>query len=244
MIIPSHSFGVVASGRPRAAAAGGGGGDVTPNEVNWGFPYGETISTSAMLQITGIDSTITVRVAFTGGQINQKYSVQSTASFGTGTAIANNGTFTISNNQYLGFSSETTAGSQSTFWTITNVSDGNAVIDTFQSTAFSGGEQECFLTTAVVNYMGGLDNGPELTAMRMLREHYRSTQSYAEKIQDYYTYSPLIVNSINNSIDKDAIYLEIYATVKACESFVTNSQWEQAWDQYMTMYLNLKGRFI
>ena len=240
MIIPSQHASRVA----RAAAGGGGGGDVTPNEVNWGFPYGDTISTSAMLQITGIDSTITVRVAFTGNQINQKYSVQSTASFGTGTAIANNGTFTISNNQYLGFSSETASGTESTFWTITNVSDGNAVIDTFQSTAFVSGEGECFLTTAVVDYMSGLDNGIELTSMRMLRDHYNLTQGYAEKIQDYYIYSPLIVNAINNSPDKETIYLEIYATVKSCESFVTNGQWEQAWDQYMTMYLGLKRRFI
>ena len=130
MIIPSQHASRV------ARAAAGGGGDVTPNEVNWGFPYAQSIATSAMLQITGITSTITLRVAFSGDQINQKYSVQSTASFGTGTAIANNGTFTISNNQYLGFSSETTSGTKSTFWTITNVSDGNAVIDTFQSTAF------------------------------------------------------------------------------------------------------------
>ena len=102
----------------------------------------------------------------------------------------------------------------------------------------------CFLTTAVVAHMGGLDNGPELTAMRMLREHYRSAQGYAEEIQDYYTYSPLIVNAINNSPDKDAVYLEIYAAVKSCESFVMAGQWEQAHDQYMTMYQELKGRFI
>ena len=102
----------------------------------------------------------------------------------------------------------------------------------------------CLLTTAVVEYMGGLDSGPELTAMRMLREHYRPIQGYVEEIQDYYTYSPLIVEAINNSPDKDAVYLEIYASVKACESFVMAGQWEQAHDQYMTMYQELKGRFV
>lgn len=102
----------------------------------------------------------------------------------------------------------------------------------------------CFLTTAVVAHMGGLDSGPELTAMRMLRDHYSSTQGYVEEIQDYYTYSPLIVEAINNSADKDAVYLEIYASVKACESFVMAGQWEQAHDQYMTMYQELKGRFV
>lgn len=102
----------------------------------------------------------------------------------------------------------------------------------------------CFLTTAVVRHMGGLDNGPELTAMRMLRDHYSSVEGYAEEIQDYYTYSALIVNAINNSSDKEAIYLEIYATVKACESFVMAGQWEQAHDLYMIMYLDLKTKFI
>ena len=102
----------------------------------------------------------------------------------------------------------------------------------------------CFLTTAVVAHMGGLDNGPELTAMRMLREHYRFVQGYEENIQDYYTNSPLIVSGINNSSDKDAIYLEIYASVKSCESFVMAGQWEQAHDCYMAMYQSLKGRFV
>jgi hypothetical protein len=227
-----------------ARAAAGGGGDVTPNEVNWGFPYGQSIAISAMLQITGITSTITLRVAFTGNQINQKYSVQSTASFGTGTAIANNGTFTISNNQYLGFSSETTSGTESTFWTITNVSDGNAVIDTFQSTAFVSSGGECFLTTAVVNYMGGLDNGPELAAMRMLRDHYNLTQGYVEKIQDYYTYSPLIIKEIEAGVHKAATYLNIYATVKSCESLVMAGEWEKAWDKYMAMFLDLKMQYL
>ena len=102
----------------------------------------------------------------------------------------------------------------------------------------------CFLTTATVQYMGGLDNGTELMAMRMLRDHYSSVEGYEEQIQDYYTNSPLIIIGIDNAPDKDAIYLEIYATVKSCETFVMAGQWEQAHDLYMTMYLNLKGRFI
>jgi hypothetical protein len=81
-------------------------------------------------------------------------------------------------------------------------------------------------------------------AMRMLRDHYSSVEGYEEQIQDYYTNSPLIIIGIDNAPDKDAIYLEIYATVKSCETFVMAGQWEQAHDLYMTMYLNLKGRFI
>ena len=139
MIIPSQHASRVA----RAAAGGGGGGDVTPNAVNWANVIANApgpVQTS-MLQITGITETITLRVnlVLNGGfqNSNHKFSVQSTASFGTGTAIADNGTFTVSNNQYLGFSNEgsiVTTGS--TDWTITNTSDSNTVLDTFKITTF------------------------------------------------------------------------------------------------------------
>ena len=137
MIIPSFHAGRV------ARAAAGGGGDVTPNAVNWANVSGNNPTRTAMLQITGITSTITLRVAYSKGANagnDQEYSVQSTASFGTGTFIANNGTFTISNNQYLGFSSNSLSFYGTTTFTITNVSDGNAEIDTFQITAYAGDE--------------------------------------------------------------------------------------------------------
>ena len=139
MIIPSQHASRVA----RAAAGGGGGGGVTPNAVNWANTTGGNPTQTAMLQITGITSTITLRVAYSKGSgagNDQEYSVQSTASFGTGTFIANNGTFTISNNQYLGFSSNSLSFYGTTTFTITNVSDGNAEIDTFQITAYAGDE--------------------------------------------------------------------------------------------------------
>ena len=138
MIIPSQH-----ASRVARAAAGGGGGGVTPNAVNWANATGGNPTQTAMLQITGITSTITLRVAYSKGSgagNDQEYSVQSTASFGTGTFIANNGTFTISNNQYLGFSSNSLSFYGTTTFTITNVSDGNAEIDTFQITAFVGDE--------------------------------------------------------------------------------------------------------
>ena len=140
MIIPSQHASRVA----RTAAGGGGGGDVTPNAVNWGFYGGGNPATSAMLQITGITVPITLRVNYTEdfGAYDRRYSVQSTASFGTGTPVNNNDTLVISNNQYLGFQSQSMGGARATYWTITNVSDGNALIDTLQTTAFvSVGEE-------------------------------------------------------------------------------------------------------
>ena len=136
MIIPSQHA-------SRVARAAAGGGDVTPNAVNWANVTGEYSNvTTSMLQITGITTSITLKVSFvlnTGIQLNQKYSVQSSASFGTGTAIANDGTFTVSNNQYVGFRADCGGACGSTkvsTWTITNVSDGDAVLDTFTITTY------------------------------------------------------------------------------------------------------------
>ena len=123
----------------------GSAADVTPNAVNWGFYYNGTSPTPTdMLQITGITATITLRVTYTQDvyATGQEYSVQSTASFGTGTAIASNGTFTVSNGQYVGFRSSSFTSTMATYWTITNVSDGNAAIDTFQTTAQGPGAME------------------------------------------------------------------------------------------------------
>lgn len=134
MIIPSQHASRVA----RAAAGGGGGGGVTPNAVNWANVVGNWPCRSAMLQITGITSTITLRLTYTGEGYGRQYSVQSTAAWGTGTAIESNGTFTISNNQYLGFQNLSANPDvyETTSFTLTNVSDADAVIDTFSLSAF------------------------------------------------------------------------------------------------------------
>jgi hypothetical protein len=117
---------------------------VNPNALNWANVSGASPTITTMLQVTGITVPITLRVAYSGDPYTQthQYSVQSTASFGTGTAIANNGTFTVSNGQYLGFSVSSFSTSQVTNWTITNVSSNNAVIDTFQTVTSGGGAAE------------------------------------------------------------------------------------------------------
>lgn len=128
MIIPSAHASRVA----RAATAAPPAGDVTPNAVDWANVAGGLTTQTAMLQITGITSSITLRVVYTGTGGFRRYSVQSTSSFGIGTAIASNGTFTVSNNQYLGFEMTATGiRTQTTNFTITNVSDADAVLDTF-----------------------------------------------------------------------------------------------------------------
>lgn len=248
MIIPSQHASRVA----RAAAAPAGGA-FTAGEFNFNDQYGLSVNqgytTNTVTMAHGGTLAVYCNNVNDGGGYIYKNGVAQTAY--TTSALTTSGYYAYSA-QYAQFAVVT--GDQVYFEYIGNPVPENVYLTvqvrnaTFSGTLidthvveFTG---ECLLTTAVVAHMGGLDNGPELTAMRMLREHYRSIQGYVEEIQDYYAYSPLIVNAINNSPDKDAVYLEIYASVKACESFVMAGQWQQAHDCYMTMYQELKGRFV
>jgi len=154
MIIPSHSFGVVAASRPRVVTAGGGG-DVTPNAVNWAdisyngdtglFAYSER-------QINGINSNISLKIQIsTIGLSELYYFVSSSAgsivsgdgslsqdpSFLSMTLISNNGTISVSNGQYITFGTNP-SGFDTLTVTVKNQTDGDAVLDTF--TAFYQGE--------------------------------------------------------------------------------------------------------
>jgi hypothetical protein len=122
---------------------------------------------------------------------------------------------------------------------INNETDDNAVIDTilFQ-------QNGCFLTTAVVRHMGLLDDGPELTAMRLLREYYRDVPGYNELIQEYYTNSSAIIGAINASNNASVEYDYIYNTVTAVMNHVNAEEWQQAHDLYLALYNDLKDRYL
>jgi hypothetical protein len=153
MIIPSHSFGVVASGRPRASAVAS---DVTPADVNWGdVPYSENIvvGTISSQQITGINQTITLRVNYTSAQGANKvelYYRKSVSGAGPAffwteivpndyTKILDAETFTVTNSEYVDFTVFYGASwapplSANATVTVTNVTDSNTVLDTFVAT--------------------------------------------------------------------------------------------------------------
>jgi hypothetical protein len=144
MIIPSSTHGVIASSRPRLVVASG---DVTPNAVNWTDVFYDNeffLWRYSERQITGINQTITLKVQYNNPGSTVYYSVSNSSgfavfgddnssnspiSFGM-TAISNNGTFTVSNNQYVTFGVTPACGAYYMV-TVLNQSDGDAVLDTF-----------------------------------------------------------------------------------------------------------------
>jgi hypothetical protein len=136
--------------------AAGGGGDVTPNAVNWAdlsYDNDSGLYGYSEKQITGINETITLKVElnnsfgftiyyFVSSSAGAKVSGDATSAtspsgFGMN-SIANNGTFTVTNNQYVTFGATISCFISNPVVTVKNQSDSNATLDTFLLTY--GGE--------------------------------------------------------------------------------------------------------
>ena len=114
------------------------------------------------------------------------------------------------------------------------------LIDSLTATWVGG----CYLTTATVQYKGLLDDGPELTAMRTLREHYRGDVYYDDLIAEYYQNAGLIIQGIENSLDPSVDYEFIYQSVLKVKDYVDQSMWEEAKEEYVSTYFILKNKYI
>lgn len=231
-----------------------GGGDATPNAVNWSDIVsnentGEVGYSSK--QITGIDTNITLSASSVSGG-GLYYKISDTQVTGVIINLINEGYVAIpsgggnlaavSNNKWVTFANAmgSSQGSGTTI-TIRNVTDENAVVDTFVMTFIAGG---CFLTTTIVDYFGLADDGPELTAMRSLREHYQDEEGYGAILYEYRQVSPQIISAIQEANAESTEYNYIYNTVLAVKGHVDLGEWQQAHDLYMAMYADLKARYL
>ena len=118
------------------------------------------------------------------------------------------------------------------------------VIDTLVGFNPSAAPPACYLTTATVQYKGLLDDGPELTAMRQLREHYMGDEYYENGLIEYYANSEAIINGINASEDPSIDYEFIYQNVLKVKNYVDQSMWKEAIDEYIDTYFILKNKYI
>lgn len=220
----------------------GGGSDVIPNPVNWTDITGSGTGQTNTQTISGINTNITLRIEadYNGnGSFNIFVNdVEYDMTFQLGddgfySQIVSNGNTIYFNRSSSGFVSE--------YVTVKNTSDSNVVLDTFTISLTPG---DCYLTTATVQYKGLLDDGPELTAMRTLREHYRGDVYYDNLIVEYYQNAGAIIQGIDNSVDPSVDYEFIYQSVLKVQNYVEQSMWEEAKEEYITTYFVLKNKYI
>ena len=136
-MIPSFKHGIIASSRPRVAA--GGGADVTPNAVDWNDVsggYGFLLYTNTVT-VTGISTAINLTISWSGNEIGSfGISINGGSLIDLEAEGGSPRTFSISNNDTIRFGASIIAGIKVITVTVTNASDGNAVLDTFTMTVF------------------------------------------------------------------------------------------------------------
>lgn len=126
------------------------------------------------------------------------------------------------------------------FLNIYNSSFSGTLVDTITVTQL----KLCYLTTTMVQFKGLLDDGPELTAMRQLREHYMGDEYYENGLIEYYANSEAIIDGINASEDPSVDYEFIYQSVLKVKNYVDQSMWKEAIDEYIDTYFILKNKYI
>ncbi len=108
---------------------------------------------------------------------------------------------------------------------------------------FEEGNSGCFLTSALVDYLGKPDDCEELTLLRTFRDGYmRATPEGNALVKEYYEIAPRIVTAINRSENKNEYYTDIYNTVKKCVACIKTGKNKQTMDLYCDMvnkYRNL-----
>lgn len=100
----------------------------------------------------------------------------------------------------------------------------------------------CYLTTACMKHFCDKfdDNCYELQVLRWFRDHFVSKSD----IEYYYKTAPIIVETIDNTIDNNHIYLDIYQNVvQFCVQAIELGQYGIAYERYKDSILTLEEQY-
>lgn len=100
----------------------------------------------------------------------------------------------------------------------------------------------CFITTAACEYFGKPDDCYELTTLRQFRDGWLAFQPDGEAIiREYYQIAPPIVEALNISNQRDAIYTDIWQDyILPCVQMIEQGSYEACRALYEKMVLSLK----
>ena len=112
----------------------------------------------------------------------------------------------------------------------------------------SGGSNSgwCFITTAACEYFGKPDNCYELMMLRQFRDGWLAVQSGGEElIREYYRIAPYIVDELNTSEYRDAVYQDIWdCYIIPCVRLIEQNDYEPCRKLYERMVQNLKQTIL
>ena len=111
----------------------------------------------------------------------------------------------------------------------------------FESNESSGG---CFLTSALVHYLGKADDCKELQTLRHFRDTVlKESREGRRLVCEYYHVAPKIVEAIEASGEKEKHYAFIQETVDTCVKDIEKGDNEGAIEHYYAMVNALKTAF-
>ena len=100
----------------------------------------------------------------------------------------------------------------------------------------------CFLTSALVRYLGKTDDCEELTILRSFRDGYmRSFEEGRKLVGEYYIVAPKIVKAIEASGKKDEYYQDINNVVNDCVKAIKLGDNEKTMSLYCDMVNKYKA---
>ena len=103
----------------------------------------------------------------------------------------------------------------------------------------------CFLTSACVSAKGLPDDCYELKTLRNYRDKWLTkAEGGLAAISHYYIVAPKIVAAIDKLADRDEIYEMIYdKMIKPCVEFIEQKKYQDAFELYKGMTLQLADRY-
>lgn len=115
-----------------------------------------------------------------------------------------------------------------------------------QMRGFDGGSSStCFLTSACVSAKGLPDDCYELKTLRDYRDHWLTkAEGGLAAISHYYIVAPKIVAAIDKLAERNEIYEMIYdKMIKPCVEFIEQKKYQDAFDLYRNMTLQLADEY-
>lgn len=105
----------------------------------------------------------------------------------------------------------------------------------------------CYLTTACVNVMNLPDNCTELETLRSFRDNYilSKVENGAQVIDEYYRIAPLIISSINEQVNADEIWRDLYySEILPCVELINKNKLQETYDRYCLMTKTLSDTYL
>ena len=113
------------------------------------------------------------------------------------------------------------------------------------ATAKATKKDRCFITTAVALTRGLPDDCDELTTLRAFRDTYVMQKTNGlQLIDDYYRYSPLILEAIARQPNRARIHQQLYDVISSCVDAVKRGDNEFAFSTYCAMVNRLRVHYL